>query len=64
MTTLYRLPDVIRMTGLARSTIYRLEQVGQFPPRVKLSERATAWRSDDIQTWIDSRPNASEPAAA
>jgi prophage regulatory protein len=60
MTTLLRLPDVIRATGLSRSAIYRLEARGDFPARVRLSVRATAWRSDLVSAWIEARPPAVE----
>jgi predicted DNA-binding transcriptional regulator AlpA len=30
------LPAVVRMTGLGRSTIYRMEAAKRFPQRVKL----------------------------
>ena len=63
MTKMMRLPDVIAATGLSRSRLYELEQLGQFPQRRKLSERAMAWRSDEIAAWIDSRPVAARPAA-
>jgi prophage regulatory protein len=55
-------PEVSIITGLSRSSIYRLEALGQFPLRVKLSESASGWRSDEIQAWIDSRPRAKAAA--
>lgn len=58
MTRMLRIPDVITATGLSRTRIYELERMGKFPERRKLSERATAWRSDDIDAWIESRPIA------
>ena len=48
-------PAVQAMTGLSRSTIYRLELNGQFPKRLKLGERACGWKMSDIQRWIESR---------
>ena len=57
-------PEVSRVTGLSRSSIYRLEALGQFPLRVKLSEAASGWRSDEISAWIDSRPRATQKVAA
>jgi len=54
-TTLMRLPNVIRMTGLARSTIYKLISDERFPPPLKLTQRAVAWRLMDIEQWIASR---------
>jgi prophage regulatory protein len=55
VTTLMRLPKVIQMTGLARSTIYKLISDERFPPPLKLSQRAVAWRLMDIERWIASR---------
>jgi prophage regulatory protein len=54
-TPLLRLPAVIRVTGLSRSTIYKLISEGSFPSALKLTERSVAWSSGDIQQWIDSR---------
>jgi prophage regulatory protein len=54
-TTLMRLPKVIQMTGLARSTIYKLISDERFPAPLKLTQRAVAWRLLDIEQWIASR---------
>jgi len=40
---------VRRMTGLGRSTIYRMEADGQFPPRIKLGMRAVGWLERDVR---------------
>lgn len=53
---LLRLRQVIEITGLGRDTIYRYIRAGQFPRQRRISERATAWREDEITEWIDSRP--------
>lgn len=53
---LLRLPEVIRLTGLGRDSIYRLIREGNFPRQRRLSERASAWRSDEVAAWIQSRP--------
>lgn len=58
-----RLPQVIALTGLGRDSIYRLGNAGQFPRPRKISERASAWREDEIQKWIESRPVAGESVA-
>jgi prophage regulatory protein len=52
---LLRLPEVIHMTGLARSTIYKLMGEGGFPSALKLTQRTVAWSVGDIQQWIVSR---------
>jgi prophage regulatory protein len=52
---LLRLPDVIRRVGLSRSMVYQLVAAGRFPAPVRLTSRATAWRSDAVQAWIVER---------
>ena len=51
-----RLSAVRERTSLSRSTLTKLEAVGQFPRRVELGLRATGWYEDEITTWIESRP--------
>ena len=50
-----RLPTVIQVTGLGRSTIYRLIANGAFPPPVRLGPRAGGWRWSDLDRWSESR---------
>jgi prophage regulatory protein len=52
---LLRLPTVLALTGLSRSTIYRLMHENAFPKGVKPTARTIAWRSSDIVAWIESR---------
>ena len=49
----YRLRDVMRVTALSRSTIYRRISEGRFPRPVHLGGRASAWQSAALQAWID-----------
>lgn len=49
----YRLRDVIRITALSRSTIYRRVAEGRFPAPVHLGGRASAWQCNSLQLWID-----------
>jgi len=53
---LARMPVVLKMTGLGRSTIYRWIADGSFPPPVRLGPRAVAWRWSDLDQWTRSRP--------
>lgn len=41
----------------SRATLYRKVKSGDFPSPVKLSERISAWRVEEIQAWMDSIPN-------
>ena len=54
---LLRLPAVLRATGLARSTVYRMVAERTFPAPVKLAKRAVGWRRDDVQPWTIARPS-------
>jgi prophage regulatory protein len=49
----YRLRDVMRITALSRSTIYRRIAEGRFPAPVHLGGRASAWQCTSLQLWID-----------
>ena len=50
-----RLPAVIQMVGLSRSSIYLLIQKNTFPKPLQLSLRAVGWRQADIEAWLESR---------
>jgi len=52
-----RLPEVIRKTGLSRSQIYRLIDMGSFPGQVHLAERTAAWIETEIEQWLLERIN-------
>ncbi|MGY4828589.1 helix-turn-helix transcriptional regulator [Sphaerotilaceae bacterium SBD11-9] len=53
-----RMRTVMRLTGLGRSTIYRLVAEHHFPSPVRLGLRAVGWRRADIDRWSDARPKA------
>jgi predicted DNA-binding transcriptional regulator AlpA len=46
------------------STLWRWVNAGTFPKPVKLSERVTAWRCEDVRAWLDQQGNDSAQAAA
>ena len=47
-----REPEVKRITGLGRTTRWRLERVGKFPRRRKISHNAVAWLASEVDTWM------------
>ncbi len=47
----YRMHDVLRMTALSRSSLYRRIAVGTFPAPVSLGGAAKAWRRSDLEQW-------------
>jgi prophage regulatory protein len=40
------------------ATLWRAVKAGTFPAPVKLSDRVTAWRVEDIRAWMKSRAAA------
>jgi prophage regulatory protein len=53
-----RIGVVMRITGLGRSTIYRMMAEDEFPQPVRLTRRLVAWRRADLDQWSDGRPRA------
>jgi prophage regulatory protein len=51
---LIRLPEIMRLTGFSKATVYKWIKLGKFPKPVKLSARLVAWKSVDIQNFISS----------
>ena len=49
--------DVQRITGLSRSSVYRLMRSDRFPEPVKL-EGVVRWRADEVCEWLDALPRA------
>ena len=53
--TILRLPQVIKHTGLSRSSIYLRIANNEFPESVSLGGRAVGWLESDIDEWIVTR---------
>ena len=54
-----RLPEVLGLTGLCRSSLYKALKEKSFPEPVLLGKRAVGWRGSDLTAWIDSRQKRS-----
>ena len=54
-----RIPEVVAVTGLSRSTIHRRRATGQFPKPVKLGKQNVGWRQSEVEEWLASLPRAS-----
>lgn len=52
---LIRLPQLEDMTGLGRSSVYKLMSEGKFPKKVTLIGRASAWVESEVVEWIEAR---------
>lgn len=50
--SLLRIADVRRRTGLSTATVYRREQAGTFPRRVRLGPKSVAWYESDVGEFV------------
>ncbi len=50
-----RIKELEAMTGLPKSTIYRMAREGRLPKPVKLAQRASGWRKSEIDQWAATR---------
>lgn len=53
MSALIKLPIVIKMTALSRSSIYFAIKNNEFPRPVQIGKRAVAWVLDEIIDYVD-----------
>jgi prophage regulatory protein len=47
-----RLPDVIKRTGLGKTSIYALQKTGSFPRSIPLTASAVGWIESEIDEWL------------
>ena len=55
---LIRLAEVLELTGLSRSTVYKLKALGPFPQPVKIGPHAVRWYCDEVVLYINTRPRS------
>ena len=42
--------------GIGKSTLWRWVREGRFPKPVRLGANCVAWRSDEVEQWLATRP--------
>ena len=53
---LIALPEVIRISGISKSEIFRRVKEGKFPAPARIGDgRCTRWEMGEIQSWVRSR---------
>tara|TARA_R110001606_G_scaffold399247_1_gene582715 strand:- start:1975 stop:2190 length:216 start_codon:yes stop_codon:yes gene_type:complete len=50
-----KLREVMVITSLARSTIYKFAAEGRFPKQVSLGGNCVAWVESEVVEWIEAR---------
>lgn len=48
--------EVVKITGLGESTIFRRAANGTFPSQIKLGSRRSGWFESDLAEWLATRP--------
>ncbi|WP_082021171.1 helix-turn-helix transcriptional regulator [Geobacter anodireducens] len=54
MERMLKLQEILTLTGVSRSTIWRWTKEGSFPKPARVSPRTIRWRASDVLNWIDS----------
>ena len=54
--------ELHQIVPLADTTIYEMEQRGEFPRRFRLTTRCVVWDLEEIEAWIEERKQASRSA--
>jgi predicted DNA-binding transcriptional regulator AlpA len=63
-TGFLRLPDVLRLYPVSKSTWWKGIQDGKFPAAVRIGDRAVAWRAEDIRSLIENAAIKPAPPAS
>ncbi len=56
-----RLKEVIAITALSRSSIYKFMSEQRFPQSISLGDRAVAWVETEIEEWMEEKLQQREP---
>lgn len=48
-------PNIVPFSS---ATLWRLVKAGKFPAPVRLADRVTAWRAEDVRAWMQARRRA------
>jgi prophage regulatory protein len=63
-TGFIRKPVVLSLVPFGTTKLYEEIKHQRFPAPVKLSERVSAWRVEDVRAWIEEKGRAAEVAPA
>jgi prophage regulatory protein len=53
LTQFIRLPEVLKLTRMGRTTVWRLVKVGRFPKPTRIGPASIAWRESDYEAWAE-----------
>jgi prophage regulatory protein len=47
-----RLPEIVKITTIPKSTLLEMISDGEFPAPIKLSARSRAWVQSEVDSWM------------
>ena len=53
---------LLPVLGFSATTLWRRGKQGTFPQPIKLSERVTAWRAEDVHAWMAAQGHSQQAA--
>ena len=59
--TILTMKEAQEATSLSRATINRYRQIGGFPKAIQLTESRIAFKANEIEEWVSSRPREKGP---
>lgn len=48
--------ELKNLVPVSKTTLWRWENAGKFPRRIRLGARSIAWSLDEIHNWLSTRP--------
>lgn len=48
-----RIKQVLDLTGLSRSTLYRMIHESTFPKQMHISRHCVGWRESEVRIWLE-----------
>jgi prophage regulatory protein len=63
MVRFMRLREVMAITGIAKSQIYKLVAEGRFPQQAKVGPRMSRWVEPEVEAWQRERLEERQKAA-
>ncbi len=55
MTKLIRMNGLVKMLGVSRSSIHRLQARGDFVPKIRLGPRSVGYSEAAVTEWLEKR---------
>lgn len=55
MNNIIRPKNLMKLIGVSRSTLWRMEKAGKLPAKVIISDRICGWKQAEIESWLDEK---------